>query len=160
MSHLVILDRTGRSPEGPGGIFLRPSATDGSKRKVSTMPFLPLRAYWMLIRFNFYLLRGDFSALHQKVRNYPVYKATPTPDAIERICLAIEVACIWYWRPVLCLQRSAAATCLLRRYGIPAQMVIGAQHMPFKAHAWVEVNRSVVNDKPYTPDIYAVLDRC
>jgi hypothetical protein len=39
-------------------------------------------------------------------------------------------------------------------------MVIGAQQMPFKAHAWVEVAGQVVNDKPYTPEMYAVLDRC
>ena len=39
-------------------------------------------------------------------------------------------------------------------------MVIGAQQMPFKAHAWVEVGGSVVNDKPYTPEMYQVLDRC
>ena len=35
-----------------------------------------------------------------------------------------------------------------------------AQQMPFKAHAWVEVEDRVVNDKPYTPEMYAVLDRC
>jgi len=39
-------------------------------------------------------------------------------------------------------------------------MVIGAQKLPFKAHAWVEVNEQVVNDKPYTREMYAVLDRC
>jgi hypothetical protein len=32
--------------------------------------------------------------------------------------------------------------------------------MPFKAHAWVEVAGKVVNDKSYTPSMYAVLDRC
>src|SRR6267142_2468310 len=32
-------------------------------------------------------------------------------------------------------------------------MVIGAQQMPFKAHAWVEVDGRVVNDKPYTEGI-------
>jgi hypothetical protein len=39
-------------------------------------------------------------------------------------------------------------------------MVIGAQQMPFKAHAWVEVSGQVVNDQPYTREMYAVLDRC
>lgn len=39
-------------------------------------------------------------------------------------------------------------------------MVLGAQGTPFKAHAWVEVNGIVVNDKPYMSEIYAVLDRC
>ena len=70
------------------------------------------------------------------------------------------MACIWYWKEALCLQRSAATACLLKQYGVLAQMVIGAQQMPFKAHAWVEVDGRVVNDKPYTPEMYAVLDRC
>jgi hypothetical protein len=39
-------------------------------------------------------------------------------------------------------------------------MVIGAQQLPFKAHAWVEVDGHVVNDKPYVPEMYAVLERC
>jgi hypothetical protein len=39
-------------------------------------------------------------------------------------------------------------------------MVIGAQQTPFIAHAWVEVDGRVVNDKAYMPEIYAVLDRC
>jgi len=60
----------------------------------------------------------------------------------------------------LCLQRSAATACLLKRFGVSAQLVIGAQQMPFKAHAWVEVDGVVVNDKPYTSEIYTVLDRC
>jgi hypothetical protein len=38
--------------------------------------------------------------------------------------------------------------------------VIGVQHLPFIAHAWVELNGSVVNDKPYMPQIYSVLTRC
>jgi hypothetical protein len=124
------------------------------------MSFLFLKAYLKLILFDLYLARGNFAALYDKVRNYPVAKQTPTPDAVERICSAIDMACIWYWKEALCLQRSAATACLLKKYGVPAQLVIGAQQMPFKAHAWVEVGGHVVNDKPYTPEMYAVLDRC
>lgn len=124
------------------------------------MSFLVLKAYLKLIYFDLYLARGNFSALYDKVRGYAIGKKTPSADAIERICSAMDVACIWYWKEALCLQRSAATACLLKRYGVPAQMVIGAQQMPFKAHAWVEVAGRVVNDKPYIPEMYAVLDRC
>ncbi len=124
------------------------------------MSFLVLKAYLKLIHFDLYLARGDFAALYHKVRKYPIAKQAPGPDAVERICSAIDMACIWYWKEALCLQRSAATACLLKKYGVPAQMVIGAQHMPFKAHAWVEVDSRVVNDKSYTPEMYAVLDRC
>ncbi len=124
------------------------------------MSFLVLKAYLKLIHFDLYLARGSFAALYNKVRKYPVGKRAPSPGAVERICSAIDMACIWYWKEALCLQRSAATACLLKQYGVLAQMVIGAQQMPFKAHAWVEVGGHVVNDKPYTPEMYAVLDRC
>ena len=83
-----------------------------------------------------------------------------SPDITERICAAVDMACIWYWKEALCLQRSAATACLLKQYGVAAQMMIGAQQMPFKAHAWVEVDGRVVNDKPYIREMYAILERC
>ncbi len=124
------------------------------------MSFLVLKAYLKLIHFDLYLARGNFAALYKKVRNYPTGSQTLGPEAVEQVCSAIDIACIWYWKEALCLQRSAATACLLKKYGVSAQMVIGAQQMPFKAHAWVEVHGHVVNDKPYTPEMYAVLDRC
>lgn len=124
------------------------------------MSLLVLEAYSKLVYFDFYLARGNFAALYQKIRDYPIGTSVALPDDIERICAAVDMACIWYWKEVLCLQRSAAAACLLKRYGLPAQMMIGAQQMPFKAHAWVEVKGRVVNDKPYVREMYAVLDQC
>jgi hypothetical protein len=113
-----------------------------------------------LIYFDLYLARGNFKTLHDRVRRHPLGKHTPQHDAVDRICAAVDMACIWYWTEALCLQRSAATACLLKDYGVTAQMVIGVQQMPFKAHAWVEVGGQVVNDKPYTSEIYQVLDRC
>jgi hypothetical protein len=124
------------------------------------MSFLLLKAYWKLIYFDLYLAKETFSALYETVRNCPIAKKTPSPDAVAQICSAVDTACIWYWKEALCLQRSAATACLLKNYGVPAQMVIGAKQMPFKAHAWVEVDGRVVNDRPYTPEMYSVLDRC
>jgi hypothetical protein len=124
------------------------------------MSFLVLRAYLKLIHFDLYLARGSFAALYNSVRNYPMAKTVEANEAVEKVCAAVDIACIWYWKEVLCLQRSAATACLLKRYGVPAQMMIGAQQMPFRAHAWVEVDGRVVNDKPYMREMYAVLDRC
>lgn len=124
------------------------------------MSFLVLQAYLKLIQFDLYLARGNFAALYDKVRNYPSGNGTAPPAAIERICSAIDLACILYWKEALCLQRSAATACLLKAYGVEAKMMIGAQQMPFRAHAWVEVDGRVVNDKPYMREIYAVLDQC
>jgi hypothetical protein len=124
------------------------------------MRTLVLKAYWKLIWIDRCLARGDFAALYATVRNYPIRTLRTAPDMADRLCLAMETACIWYWKRALCLQRSAALTCLLRDHGVRAEMVIGAQQLPFKAHAWVEVAGLVVNDKSYVPETYAVLDRC
>jgi len=124
------------------------------------MSSLVLRAYLRLMQFDLYLARGNFQALYAKVRTCPTRRTTTSADSIERICAAVDMACIWYWKEVLCLQRSAATTCLLKRHGVAAQMVLGAQQRPFKAHAWVEVDSRVVSDKPYMREIYAVLDKC
>jgi len=124
------------------------------------MKFLVPSAYALLVQFDFYLTRRDFSALYNKVRNFPSSHNGHDPDALARICLAVDTACVWYWKEVLCLQRSAATTCLLKSAGLPARMVIGTQRMPFKAHAWVEIECRVVNDKPYMREMYAVLDQC
>ena len=124
------------------------------------MSFLVLEAYLQLIHLDLYLARGSFEALYGKIRNYPVRQEAASTGVVERVCAAVDMACIWYWKEALCLQRSAATACLLRKCGVRAELVIGAQRMPFKAHAWVEVNGRVVNDKPYAPEIYAVLERC
>ena len=124
------------------------------------MSLLVAQAYMRLIQFDAYLARANFAALYGKVRTYPLGAAVESPDTLENICAAVDMACIWYWKEVLCLQRSAATACLLKHYGVAARMIIGAQQMPFKAHAWVEVDGRTVNDKPYVREMYAVLDSC
>jgi hypothetical protein len=78
-------------------------------------------------------------------------------NVIGQVCAAVEKACVWYPGKALCLQRSAVTTCLLRSHGVAAQMVVGARPMPFLAHAWVEVDGSVVNDWPRVKTFYPSL---
>ena len=118
-----------------------------------------LTAYLELIRFGFHIRRKNFAALHSAVRNSSVHQHASRCTSLAELCRAVDLACIWYGKTVLCLQRSAAATCLLRRHGIPAQLVIGTQQIPFNAHAWVEVEGQVVSDRPYMHEMYAVLER-
>jgi hypothetical protein len=124
------------------------------------MTSLVFEAYLRLLWFEVYLVRADFSALYNRVRDFPVLPTTPAPLTMQAICHAVDLASVLYSKQVLCLQRSAVTVCVLRRHGFRAQLVIGAQHMPFKSHAWVEVEGCVVNDKAYIPEIYSVLDRC
>jgi hypothetical protein len=102
-----------------------------------------------------------FPALHRRVGQARVRLNEVNPMAhAAQINHAVDLACVFYPKRVLCLQRSAATALLLRRHGIHAELVIGAQMMPFKSHAWVEVDGVVANDKPYLHDIYQVLERC
>jgi len=125
------------------------------------MRFLLLvQAYWKLIVFDRCVRKRNFQDLYGRVRSHPLRgKPAPLPS-VEDVCRAVDLACIWFWRQAMCLERSAATACLLRQYGIPAQLVIGGQQMPFRAHAWVEVGGAIVNDKPYLREMYTVLDQC
>src|ERR1700748_2583706 len=107
------------------------------------MAVLVLQAYWKLMIFDWYLGRGNFAVLYQKVRDSPLGRRPEVPGIKEKVCAAVDMASIWYRKEVLCLQRSPATACLLKQYGVPAQMMIGAQQLPFRAHAWVEVEGEV-----------------
>lgn len=134
---------------------------------ISTQPLsngftaiLIMRAFAELIRADVELARGKFGLLYARVRSFRVREGCREPRTCEDICRAVDLACVFYFKEVRCLQRSAATTTLLRKNGISAEMVIGVRQCPFRAHAWVEVAGRTVNDKPYTPTMYAVLDRC
>jgi hypothetical protein len=120
---------------------------------------LTLRAYFLLMFFHLLVKRADFAALYARVRHFPVAQRPPGLQTLPSVCSAVDRACIWYPKELACLPRSAATTCLLKQHGIEARMIIGVRRMPFAAHAWVEVDGRVVNDKPYMPEMYAVLDR-
>jgi len=119
-----------------------------------------LQAYVQLLLVEPYLRRRDFKGLYERVRRCDMRSAAEEPNSLSKLCGAMDLACIWYWRQALCLQRSAALTCLLRRHGVAADLVIGVQQMPFRSHAWVEVDGRVVNDKSYVSEVFAVLDKC
>lgn len=118
------------------------------------------KAYLHLLGFERYIAQHDFAGLYEKVRQYACRARDATADDIARACSAVDKACAFYWKPVLCLQRSAAAACLLRSQGVRAELVIGTQPLPLRCHAWVEVDGQVVNDKAYMRCVYAVLARC
>jgi Transglutaminase-like superfamily len=123
------------------------------------MRFLFWKALFRLAAFDLFL-RGNFARLHHAVRTWKVSDQEPSNDVTGKVCDAVNLACVWYPKHVLCLQRSAVTTCLLRSYGVPAYMVLGAQKLPFKAHAWVEVAGRAVNESREVQSIYHVWERC
>jgi Transglutaminase-like superfamily len=118
------------------------------------------KAYWKLLQFELDLQRGQFNRLYQRVKTCSIHATRSRKPRQEDVLRAVDLACALYFKKVLCLQRAAATTCLLREAGIPAELVIGVRTLPYCAHAWVEVEGTVVNDKSYTPQIYSALSRC
>lgn len=124
------------------------------------MRFLFWKALIGLLAYDALFLGHNFARLHGIVRRWPVASGEAAPGTVERVCEAMNHACIWYPKRVLCLQRSAVTSCLLRSHRVPADMVLGAQKLPFKAHAWVEVNGLAVNERRNVQAIYGVWERC
>lgn len=125
------------------------------------MKHLVIEGMISLLYLELVMLFRDFGYLYQLIsgiRTRPV--ATSGPPSIDGICRAIDLACVFYFKHVRCLQRSAATVLLLRRYGWKAELIIGAELVPFRSHAWCEVEGAVVNDRPYMREIYQVLASC
>lgn len=118
-----------------------------------------LQSYALLVKIDAMMRKNSLEAIHSLVREQVIFPMEERPHT-KTISDAVELACVFYVKPVFCLEISAVTTILLRRYGWNAEMVIGAQMLPFRTHAWCEINGDVVNDKPYMRDIYAVLERC
>lgn len=111
-------------------------------------------AFLGLFLFDLILILSSLKTLCAWVKAWPTRSRSFAESTIGEICAAVQNACVWYPRKALCLQRSAVTTILLRSQGVPAQMIIGVREMPFLAHAWVEVNGSVVNDWPKVQSFY------
>jgi hypothetical protein len=130
-------------------------------KRAWTAALLTLEAWLALARFDLAMLAG-FSRAHERVRRSPVRQPTHPagPSShVDDVVWAVEEACVWYVKRVPCLQRSAVVTCLLRRHGVPAELVIGYRPVPFESHAWVEVDGRIVNDRPQYKKFFAVLER-
>jgi hypothetical protein len=123
-------------------------------RRETFSAFLGLLAFDLLLRL------GGFQRLIRRVARWPI--AEPR-TADREICLRVrgmvDRAQIYYPKKAMCLQHSAVVTCLLRRRGIPAEMVLAAQTFPPKAHAWAEVAGAVVSDSPSVKTKYREMKR-
>jgi hypothetical protein len=121
-----------------------------------------LQALFMLLVYDVLSALCRFQTIYSMVRGWKVNNKIDGSDIIDidKVCMAVNYACVWYPKQTLCLQRSFVTTYLLRKHGVAAQMVLGAQKLPFKAHAWVEVDGRAVNERSDVQATYAVWDKC
>ena len=118
------------------------------------------RAIFALLTYDVLSAVCRFETLYSMVKVWKVARERAGQNAIDRVCTAVNYACIWYPKQALCLQRSFVTTYLLRKHGVSAHMVLGAQKLPFKAHAWVEVEGRAINERSNVQATYTVWDRC
>lgn len=117
-------------------------------------------AFIGLLAFDLLLKLAGFQSLITKVERWPIAPAqTKDLEICNRVRAMVDRAQMYYPKKAMCLQHSAVVTCLLRRRGVPAEMVLAAQEFPPKGHAWVEVHGEVVNDLQTVKDQHRVLKR-
>jgi hypothetical protein len=122
----------------------------------STKVSLLARVLWELVRYDALSKALGFAGVRRRMR--PARAAEPAAD-VQTVCQAVACMTSFYWRPLLCLQRSIVTARLLRANGIQADVVIGYRATPFFSHAWVEVGGRVVNDSPSYQTKLQFLDR-
>jgi hypothetical protein len=116
--------------------------------------FIALAAFDLLLKF------AGFQSLIRKVERWPTAEPRTTDrEVCRRVRAMVDRAQMYYPKKAMCLQHSAVVTCLLRRRGVPAEMVLAAQEFPPKCHAWAEVEGEVVNDKRSVKNNYFILRR-
>lgn len=119
---------------------------------------LTLRAFGELLFLDLVGLFG-FRALHAVVARTPTRSTTTADSSATEVVSAMRRACLFYFKPAKCLQRSAVVTRMLRRHGVAAELVIGCLPAPLKSHAWVEVSGEVICEHRPGLQHYRVLDR-
>jgi Transglutaminase-like superfamily/Coenzyme PQQ synthesis protein D (PqqD) len=138
----------------------RQSSFQWSSAKVRLPRFLFWKALLGLAAFDLFRFGSNFCRSYEFVRGWKVPLSQFGTDIVDQVCNAVNYACVWYPKRVLCLQRSVVTTCLLRQCGVPAQMVMGAQKFPFKAHAWTEVDGRPINERRDVQRLYLLWERC
>ena len=112
--------------------------------KKARYAFLVFRALYEITRHDAIVSFSGIGSILRQLRQRGVSQK-PRAEVLQcAICDAVLLATCFYWKPVLCLQRSACTVRLLRKYGINARLAIGYRPAPFFSHAWVEVSGQVV----------------
>ena len=123
-------------------------------KRETFIAFIGLLTFDLLLKF-----RG-FASVIANVERWPIANSrTSDLDVCRRVRAMVDRAQMYYPKKAMCLQHSAVVTCLLRRRGVPATMVLAAQEFPPKAHAWAEVDGEVVNDNQHVKTRYLELRR-
>jgi hypothetical protein len=134
---------------------------------VGEEPTLRLRPLWLALSWLGLLLADlvlgllGFHRFHALLSRIPTRRPERDDPALATaLSRVVDRAAAFYFKRAWCLQRSAVTAVLLRLQGVPAKLVIGVHRVPFQAHAWVELQGRVINDQPWLPEAFAVIESC
>lgn len=121
---------------------------------------LMARALFELVYIEAVMALGGMRGLQNVITRTPIRARADGRSEMPTIIRSMNRGCIYYFKRVMCLQRAAVVTRLLRRRGVPAVLVIGCQIAPVRSHAWVEVDGKIVSgNKRDRLNHYQVMDR-
>ncbi len=132
--------------------------TDGEPTPVAHAWLVP--CWWVVLAVALARRLLGFARLHALLHRLPRHGRRRDVPAARALSAAVDRAARFQPGRAECLERSAAALSLLRLRGWPAEMVIGVQPRPFVAHAWVELEGHVLNDRADVRARYLALERC
>jgi len=119
-----------------------------------TMTAIAFLAYFgALMRFSW------LPNIYDTVGRISIRKRAARFENTVRTRHSVDQAALVFNKQTWCLQLSATYVCMLRRQGVPAELVIGVRTYPFQAHAWVELDGYILNDRLDYVSQFLVLDR-
>lgn len=121
-----------------------------------------VEAWFVLLVARLVVRFARFSRLQRMMPSIPdsnIVSGDPYSPVVGQTNEAVRWARRLLPGEVKCLPRAATCTYMMRRRGLAARLVIGVRNQPFDAHAWTEVNDTVVNDDAAITDTYAVVAR-
>lgn len=95
----------------------------------------------------FVVLKARGIQYYAKYFDTPPFSPVPETNAatIQSVKRGVDTAVRFMVFDSHCVYRSLVSTMMLRRRGIPAVVCLGVSSFPFRAHAWVEVDGTVIS---------------
>lgn len=164
----LIRERTGDTPQIPQMPQIAapepvgPATEEADNEAVIRFqPLWFLAAWFGLVVADLVLGLFGFHRFHAFLSRVPVRGPERNSVALATaLARVVDRAAAFYFKRAWCLQRSAVAMALLRLHGVPAKLAIGIHRVPFQAHAWVELRGRVINDRPWLPEAFTVIESC
>ena len=132
--------------------------SSGGRRDLGFLA-LTLRALLSLLWAHRLIRAARFDEIRVALNSDVGSQARDVESTVERICDALEVACVLYPTRTRCLRRSVALAAMLRQSGADAHLNFGFRTDPYVGHAWVDIDGTPVGEDVEWLGDYIVLDR-